>query len=430
MSDYSVDRRALLRGGASLAAASLLGSRSASAQAEKNIRVFWWGSQERADRTNRAVEAFKKANPGIDAKTEFAGWGDYWPRLATRVAGRNAPDLVQMDYRYMFEYARRGAIVPLDQYMGSLLKLADFGKPNLESCSVDGKLYGINLGVNSSAMVLDTGAWEAAGVAPPTFGTSWDEFAGKCAAFGKANKRRKFHASIDASGLEPTLELWLVQRGKALYTEAGTLAFDAKDLTEWFKMWGAIRASGGCVPPDVQALDKQTIDSSPLTLGYAAIAFPHSNQYVGYQQLNKAKLGITAFPVTPGGMPGQYLKPSQMFSIASDSKSPDVAAKLANFMVADPEGIKLLGVERGVPASASMRDMLAPTLDEIGKRVVEYIAALGDYTAPLPPAPPKGAGEIQFLLLRISQEVAFGSSSAEEGAKQLVNEATAILKRG
>lgn len=303
MSDYSVDRRALLRGGASLAAASLLGSRSASAQAEKNIRVFWWGSQERADRTNRAVEAFKKANPGIDAKTEFAGWGDYWPRLATRVAGRNAPDLVQMDYRYMFEYARRGAIVPLDQYMGSLLKLADFGKPNLESCSVDGKLYGINLGVNSSAMVLDTGAWEAAGVAPPTFGTSWDEFASKCAAFGKANKRRKFHASVDASGLEPTLELWLVQRGKALYTETGTLAFDAKDLTEWFKMWGAIRASGGCVPPDVQALDKQTIDTSPLTLGYAAIAFPHSNQYVGYQQLNKAKLGITAFPVTPAASP-------------------------------------------------------------------------------------------------------------------------------
>jgi multiple sugar transport system substrate-binding protein len=428
MSAYSVSRRALLGAGAGIAAASLLGLRPASAQ-QKDIRVFWWGSQERADRTNRAVDAFKKANAGIDAKTEFAGWADYWPRLATRVAGRNAPDLIQMDYRYMFEYARRGAIVPLDQYMGSALKIEDFGKSNLESCSVDGKLYGVNLGVNSSCAVYDTAAWEAAGVEPLTFGTSWDEFAAKSAAFAKGNKRRKLYATMDASGHEPAFELWLVQHGKKLYTEAGHLGFDEKDAAGWFKLWADMRKSGGCVPADVQALDKSTLDTSTLTLGYAATAFPHSNQFVGLQQLNKAKLAITAFPVTTGGKPGQYLKPSQMWSIASDSKSPEIAAKLANFTVAEAEGAKILGVERGVPASSAMRELLGPDLDEVSMKVVDYIGKLGPYTAPLPPSPPKGAGEVFTVLERVSQEVGFGVSP-EEGGKKFVTEAISILKRG
>jgi multiple sugar transport system substrate-binding protein len=335
-----------------------------------------------------------------------------------------------MDYRYVFEYARRGAIVPLDQYLGNVLDIADFGKANLSSCSVDGKLYGINLGVNSSAVALDTQSWHDAGVEPPTFGTTWEDYASKCEAFAKGNKRKKFYASVDASGVEPAFELWLGQRGKALYTEAGGLAFEAKDAADWFKMWGAIRDSGGCVTADIQALDKLTLDTSPLTLGYAAMSFLHSNQFIGAQALNKAKLSLTAYPVTAGGKPGQYLKPSQMWSISADSKVPEIAVKLANFTVHDPVGVKILGVERGVPASPAMRDLVAAGLDDVSKQMVDYIGKLGPYIGPLPPAPPKGAGEVAFVLQRVSQEVAFGSSTPEQGGEQLATEAESILKRG
>ena len=96
MNDHLVNRRAVLGAGAGFAASALLGGASW-AQDAKQLRVFWWGSQERADRSNKAVDAFKTANAGVDVKTESAGWSDYWPRLATRVAGRNAPDLIQMD---------------------------------------------------------------------------------------------------------------------------------------------------------------------------------------------------------------------------------------------------------------------------------------------------------------------------------------------
>jgi len=137
-----LQRRAVLTAGLAAFSLATLGGGSAFAQAAR-LRLLWWGSQERADRTNKALAAYKQVKPDIDIAGEFAGWSDYWPRLATQVAGRNAPDLIQMDYRYIFEYARRGALAPLDEYLGKSLKIDDFGAPNIDSGRVDGKLYGI-----------------------------------------------------------------------------------------------------------------------------------------------------------------------------------------------------------------------------------------------------------------------------------------------
>ena len=69
----------------------------------------------------------------------------------------------------------------------------------------------------------------------------------------------------------------------------------------------------------------------------------------------------------------------------------------------------MLGVERGVPESAAVREALSNTLDELGKAQIEFIESLGDLAGPLPPPPPAGAGEIQFALKRINEEVGFGT---------------------
>lgn len=427
MTDFKLSRRTVLGTSALFAAASAFGGLPAFA--DTRLRLLWWGSQERADRTNKTIEAYKKAASDVSIDGEFLGWNDYWTRLATQVAGRNAPDLIQMDYRYVFEYARRGTLLALDDYLGKSLKIEDFGKDNIDSCRVDGKLYGVNLGVNSSAAFYDIGAWFDAGVAAPSHGMSWQQYFDNCVAFSKANKRKNFYASVDASGIEPSFELWLRQLGKSLYNDQGKLGYTAEDAAAWFQYWTDLRKAGGCVTADIQALDKLSIETNPLTTGYAATGFAHSNQFVGFQKLSKAKLGIAPYPVKPDGKPGHYMKPSMMMSISASTASPDAAVAFVNFMVESTDAAQELGVERGVPASAAMRDVVTPMLDEPGQMVVDYIGKLSDLAGPLPPAPPKGAGEIAFSLQRISQEVAFESSSPAEGGKQLVTEANSILER-
>lgn len=422
-------RRSVLASGLAALSLATLGGGSASAQAAR-LRFLWWGSQERADRTNKAIAAYKTVKSDLNIAGEFAGWSDYWPRLATQVAGRNAPDLIQMDYRYIFEYARRGALAPLDEYVGKDLKIEDFGQMNIDSGKVDGKLYGVNLGVNSSAVFFDAAAWEKAGVTPPTAGQTWEEFAENGAKFAENKPKPGYYASADASGVEPSFENWLRQNGKSLYTEDGGLGFEAADGVKWFTMWAQMRESGACVPADVQALDQLNIETNALTAGKAATAFAHSNQFVGYQALNKSKLALTSYPKVSKESPsGHYLKPSMLISIANGSAGIEQAIGFVNFLVAEPEGIDILGVERGVPASEAMRNQLTEKLDGVSKSMVEYIAEVTPGVGALPPAPPPGAGEFAFVLKRTAEEVGFGQVTPEEAGGRLVKESETVIKR-
>ena len=422
-------RRSVLSGGLAALSLATLGGGSALAQAAR-LRMLWWGSQERADRTNKAIAAYKEVKPDLTIDGEFAGWSDYWPRLATQVAGRNAPDLIQMDYRYIFEYARRGAIAPLDDHLGKGLQIEDFGQMNIDSGRVDGKLYGINLGVNSSAVFFDAAAWEKSGATPPAMGQTWEEFAENATKMSENKPKPGYFATADSSGLEPSFENWLRQNKKSLYTPDGGLGYEPKDAADWFTMWSKMREAGACVPADVQALDQLNIETNPLTMGKAATAFAHSNQFVGYQALNKAKLSVTSYPKISKDAPsGHYLKPSMLMSVASGSQGIEAAVGFINFLVADPKGIDILGVERGVPASASMRDQLTPKLDEVSQSMVKFIADITPEVGDLPPAPPPGAGELAFVLTRTSQEVAFGNLTPAEGGERLAKEAETVLKR-
>ena len=78
------------------------------------------------------------ATPDVAIDPETYSWNDYWPKLATQAAGQNLPDVIQMDYRYIFEYARRGQLADLTPFVGKQIDLADFDPKQLESGKVDG----------------------------------------------------------------------------------------------------------------------------------------------------------------------------------------------------------------------------------------------------------------------------------------------------
>ena len=427
MGAINLERRYVL---AAAVAAALAGTGNAQAQAAIRLRLYWWGATERAERTNKASAIYMQAHPNVTIVGETVGWGDYWTRLATQAAGRNLPDLIQMDYGYIYEYARRKALLALDPYVGKGLDLSGFSEASIDGGRVDGKIYGISLGLNSTSIVYDRGAFASKGVAPLDWPVSWAEFAKRTTALTKAVARDGWWASSNAGGSGPALEVWLRERGKLMYTAEGKFGGDAADLAEWFGYWLELRNAGGCVPPEVQALDKADIDTSMLTLGKAAISFANSNQLVGYQALNKNKLALAMYPAgDKGGKSGQYLKPSQMLSVAASSKSLEASVAALSFYVADLEAGKILGVERGIPGSKQVRDAIAPSLDDLGRAMSDYVAEISDRVTPLPPPPPKGAGEVLALLLRSNEQVGFKKLSPADASKQFVKETADILSR-
>ncbi len=426
---FRIGRRQFLMGTSALMAAGAAGIGPAWAQAA-NLRLIFWGGQARADRTYGVTDLFE-ADTGNKIDGEFLAWNDYWPKLATQTAGGNAPDIVQMDYRYIVEYAKRNAIAPLDEFVGGALKLDNFDADQLEGGKVDGKLYGISLGANSVATLVNTVAFEEAGVEVPTNAWTYDELMTKGEAFAKANIRGGMKMMMDGSYSEPMLDNWLRQKGLMLYTAEGKLGFGADEMVEWLTLWKTMRDAGIIVSPDNQALDTGPLETTMLVSGKAAMMPSNSNQLVAFQTLVPDRLDMIGYPrIAEGVGGGHYRKPSMFFSVGGSSAGKEAAAEFISFFISNPEAAKILGVERGIPCLPETRDVVAPTLDEQNQIALNFVSNLGDLLGPLPPPPPAAAGEIDSSLLRtIGQEVGFGARTPEDAGPYFVSEATAILER-
>jgi multiple sugar transport system substrate-binding protein len=423
---FNIGRRQFLMGSSALVAASAIGG-PALAQ-DKRMRLAWWGGQARADRTDAVSKLYAEAHPGVTFDTWWNAFNDYWPKLGTEVAGGNAADVFQMDYRYLVEYANRGAIAPLDEYVGKGLDLSDFDQDQQDGGKVDGKLYAISLGANSVSMMVNTKAFEDAGVDLPTRDWTYDDYKSRAEAFNAKSNGKRLLA--DASGGEPPLENWLRQRGKALYVD-GKIGWDADDLTEWFKMWADLRAAQVCVTPEDQALDASAaIDTTMVILKKAATSFANSNQLIAFQAVIDEPLTMINFPRAKAGSGGgHYRKPSQFWSVNPKSAMIADAVDYVSFFVNDLGAGAALGVERGIPCAKHVRDALAPTLDPQSQIALNFVSNLGDLLGQLPPVPPAAAGEVSTQLTTKAQEVAFGATTPEDAGVAFAKEAADILAR-
>ncbi|UXN75326.1 extracellular solute-binding protein [Devosia sp. A8/3-2] len=423
-------RRNFLAASSALTLAGLIGGGAAFAR-ESRLRLSWWGNNDRAERTNKVIDLFKAANAGVEIEGQtLPGGGDYWTRLATQTAGGNPPDVIQMDYRYIFEYAGRGVLLPLDDLMTSTVNLSNWPEERIEVGRVDGKVYGVSLGANTGAVILNLTAREEADIEPPTIGTTREQFADLCAQFSAKTTRTAFFGTQDASGHETSFETYLRQRGKALYAADGNLGFDETDAKARLDLWVEMRKSGACVPAEVQALSQGNVDTSVVTVGKAATGIAQSNQLVSYQKANTDKLGMTSIPVIEGGQLGQYLKPSMYFSLSSQTKDPELAGKFLDFFINNPEAMQVLGVERSAPEAPETRQAILPSPDESSQAALTYLDSIASVIGTLPPAPPQGAGEGTTVLMSVAEEVAFEAKSTEQGAADLVAGMAQAVGRG
>lgn len=429
-----INRRTFMLGSAAAAGGAALGisgSRIAHAAEEVQLRAMWWGSNDRAKRTLNVAKLFQEKNPNVSVVGESISGDGYWTKLATQMAGRSIADVFQLEPSTISDYSKRGACLPLDPFVSSGLEVDAFGEDVLKLTTVDGKLWGVGLGLNSFALFYDADAFAKAGITPPGVDTTWADYADIAVEMTKAGGKRNFWGGPYGARYNYVFDAWLRQRGSSLYTESG-LGFGVEEAKEWFAYWEDLRKRGGTVGPDIQTLDQNTIDTNCLALGYSAIGMAYSNQMIGYQQIMKNKIGIAMLPrAEKGGPSGHYYRPALIWSVGATTKHGEEAAKFINFFVNDVEAGKILGVERGVPLSPKVREAILPSLNPTEAETVNYVNLLKDQVGSYPAPAPLGATEFDQRVLRpIADELAFERISVGEAAERLVNEGKATVRAG
>jgi len=58
-------------------------------------------------------EIFEEQYPDINVEIETVGFGDYFTKLMTLIAGSNPPDAFELNYENFYTYAKKGVLLDL-----------------------------------------------------------------------------------------------------------------------------------------------------------------------------------------------------------------------------------------------------------------------------------------------------------------------------
>jgi multiple sugar transport system substrate-binding protein len=393
------------------------------------IRFSWWGSDERAEITQEAIDLFEEANPNITVTADFVDFDGYFDRLATSVAAGDAPDVITLGGSYPAEYAGRGALYDLGE-ASDVLRTDGIEEAVLEGGVIDGTLYGIPTGVNAYAMLADPQIFEEAGVELPDDATwTWEDFAETAAEVSAATPDDVFGAQDPT--YTGTLEAYARQQGEpGLYTSDGDLALTEETLVDWFDLMLQMRDSGGTPAADRTA--ELLTDGAPerqlIATNNAAMMAGWSNLLAQYNEASGRELQLMKLPGEGEGTPGMWLHPSQFYSVAADSEHPTEAAMLIDFLINEPAAGEVILADRGFPVNTEVRGSIESLLEAPEAAQADFLDRLETEIGPPPNDEPVGASETLNILNRLYPEVLFDRMTPEDAATEFVTQVRAEIQ--
>ncbi len=394
-----------------------------SAGGEVTLRFNWWGSDTRHKITQQVIDSFQKENPNIKIKGEFGEWAGYWDKLATTVAANDAPDVIQMDEKYLREYADRGALLDLKKADG--LDTGKFEPDTLGAGEFDGGLYGLNAGINAFTIVANPAVFKAAGVAiPDDTKWTWDDYAKTAAEISQKLNGKGWGTAAYGTN-DASLNMWARQQGESLFTEDGKLGVSKDKLTQYWTNLLALQASKATPSAEFTSQDMTApLDQSGMATGKLAMGYAWSNQLNALSKASGQQLKLLRLPSATGKASenGSYYKGSMFWSISSRSKHPKEAAKFVSYLANNTTAGNLLLAERGVPPNTEIRAAVATKLQPADAASQAFIQAIAKELGKPSPPPPVGGGQVEKIIQRYTTEVLFGRLSPGDAAQKFLDE--------
>jgi multiple sugar transport system substrate-binding protein len=398
------------------------------------LRMAWWGSQDRTTRTIGVIKLFEQLHPHIKIVYEFSGWNDHWTKLATQAAGGNLPDIMQHDYARLQEWVENDLLMPLDQYAeAGILDFSNIADATLDGGRIDGQLYGVNLGTNSLAWVVDVDAFEKAGVDLPPNDWTWADFERICLEVHDKLGIRCSSAPLAHDHIWKSIYL---SRGEWVYSDDGkALGYtDDQPMIDHLNMLLRLQEAGAIETQeeyDAAGGQQRTVEEDPLVTGDTAMMFLWSNQIVAMQQAAGPDRNFKMVPIprVEGGQSANYVKPSMFFSITAHSKHPEEAAMFIDFFNNSEAANEILLAERGVPVSSAVQASLRPLLEKSQLEMFDFMALIESDNSPIPPPDPVGHADVRNNVYypEFIDPVLYGVISPEEGAATFREMANEIL---
>lgn len=388
------------------------------------LRLAYWGGGLRVEQTDAIIAAFEAEHPGISVTGAYSDFSGHWEQLATQTAGGDTPDLIQMDDKYLREYADRGVLMDLTE-----VDTSHMDEDAANNGRTENGLFGVTTGVNSLAMGMNPELFDEAGVEVPDDTTwTWEDF---------AEITTELSANLEGSyGTNETNEpggfqMWLRQDDKHLTTEEGELGFEEQDLVDYYEYWLDIARSGGMPPADLMAENRGASPEQQLIhTGRVALAPMWTSSLAGISESSGVEMDLLRFPSKTGAAEdnGAWSKSSMFMSASAETDHPEEAQMFINFMINDVDAGLLGLTDRGLPSQEEVRTAVVEEIEGQDLRSAEYIDEISDEIAGPEPVPALGFSVIQEIMMRYENELYFERLTPSEAASQVVAEMQTAIR--
>jgi multiple sugar transport system substrate-binding protein len=425
----TLTRRSLLGGLAALGlVAALPGCAPGGSQpaADEPLRFTFWGPDFYQQFTRQMVDGFTGAHPDIPVSLEPAEWSGYWDRLATQAAANDEPDVINMDGKYLAEYAGRGMLADLEQLQG--LDLSGIAASDLDAGRVDGKLSAVSTGQNAWVVLANPDLFAKAGVDVPDDKTwTWDDFTQLATKISDS----KAATGFSGGGSYADLTIFLRQRGEDLWAD-NAMGCSPESLTAWYQFYLDLQKTGATQSAQAAVEDgSANLEQQAFPTAKSAMSWAWTNQLASIREAaGNEKITMLRPPSGDGTVAnnGLFGKATMFWSISARSAQQDNAASLVDYLLNDPAANKIQLVNRGVPSNPAAIEAMGDGLTETDQEVVAFMKEVLTEITTTPAVQPMGTSDSQNSFTRYLTEVRFERMTPAEAADATIKEVNGMVQ--
>ncbi len=327
---------------------------------EITLRLSWWGGDSRHEKTLEAVDKFMETYPNIKVECEYGAWNGWTEKISTGLAAGTSADVMQTNWNWLYQFSSDGSkYVDLNEYSDVFNDFADYDKSTLETCVVNGEQQAIPISTTGKVFYWNKTTFDKAGIPIPT---TFDELI----AAGDTFKEKLGDDYYPLALFEYERFLLMVYYLESKYEKQWAVDnkcnYSVEEILDGFEWLNQLEEHH--VLPKIEYLKGQGVETIEKNPDWAC------GKYAGFFEWDSAQqkfaealeegqefvLGdyITGFGKKTAGM----FKISQTWAIAESCQHKEEAALLINYLVSDPDAVKILGVERGVVVNQAAASIL------------------------------------------------------------------------
>jgi multiple sugar transport system substrate-binding protein len=307
----------------------------------KKITLFTWVPLDEYRVNQELIKEFEKDNPGVKVAYINMPEGNAMARLQVLFAGGSAPDVMSLHGAYFLQFAAKGLLMPLEEFMSTRkdLKLADFYPKMIDGCRYEGKLYSLPRYTSVYVLFYNKDLFDRERLPYPSYGWTWEKYLSDAIALTKDTngdgRIDQYGCAIDFWGAR--LYPWIWQNnGKIFDPEKNRCLVDDKNTVDAIQFLVDLKYRYNVTPLALSAEYKSNVELFKVGRVGMFISGAWDIQNLKYE--NRFSWDIAPLPkkkrmATILGM--------ENYAVSSVTKEKELSYKLLEFLLSKPTQLKM-----------------------------------------------------------------------------------------